>query len=139
MGVTPGIQLISTVTSAVVVSPQRIQAIAGNFGLSNLGELSFVNVITPGDGYADTPAPTATVRGLRGGLGATLAAQVDDHLVIQLRVVNRGSGYSNLTNANFPTAVQAFTPTAATLNLVAGQTEVLDAYYGTGRRSKEVQ
>jgi hypothetical protein len=128
---------ISSIISAVVVGPTRIQAI-GNVSAGSIGEISGAIVTVSGFCYADSPAPTVTVRGLRGGTGALVTAQVDDHEVVGLNVVNRGSGYSTLPNANFPTTSQSFTPVSP-INLVSGQEKVLDVYYGTGRRSRVVQ
>lgn len=139
VGINPGPQ-ISTITSAVVVSPTRVNALAGTvFGLNALGELASVNLDNAGNGYSDTPAPTVTVRGLRGGSGAMVTAEVGNHVVTQLNVVSRGSGYSQLVNANFPTTAQAFSPASALINLTAGQEKVLDTYYGTGRRLRDIQ
>ena len=138
VGLSPTLPL-SSITSAVVVSPTRSNAQASAYSVSTLGELSNVLLLDGGAGYADAPAPTVTVRGLRGGSGAIVVAEMNDHDVLALTVVNRGSGYSTLTNANFPTTSQAFSPLSSGISLVAGQEKVLDAYYGTGRRTRDIQ
>ncbi|HEU5291196.1 MAG TPA: hypothetical protein VFU05_11165, partial [Cyclobacteriaceae bacterium] len=139
VGFVPGAAIISTITSAIVVSPARVNATAGVYNLLGDGELVSVTVSNDGDGYASSPAPTVAVRGLRGGSGAVVTAEVFTHEVSELNVVNRGSGYSPLTNANFPTTSQAFSPNSASITLTAGQERVLDAYYGTGKRTRDIQ
>jgi hypothetical protein len=139
LGIEPDGSPISNITSAVVVSPIRDIASVDRYILSAFGELESVLVDGPGSGYADTPAPTITVRGLRGGSGAMVTATVNDHIVTGFNVVSRGSGYSRFANANFPTTAQIFSPNSASITVTAGQERVLDAYYGTGRRLRDVQ
>jgi hypothetical protein len=139
VGIVPGVLTISSITSTAVVPPNRINALAGGvFGLNALGQLLSVSLDNTGKGYSDTPAPTVTVRGLRGGSGAVVTAEIDEQDVVALNIVNRGSGYFTATS-NFPTTPQAFSQPSALITLVAGQERVLDAYYGTGRRLRDVQ
>ena len=139
VGVVPSPGTISSITSAVVVSPIRANAFANSYSLLGFGELTSVTLSADGSGYAETPAPTVTVRGLRGGSGAMVTAEVKDNKVNTLNIMSHGSGYSPLSNANYPTASQVFSPPSATIILTAGQEKVLDAYYGTGRRSRDIQ
>jgi hypothetical protein len=139
VGFVPGVTAISNITSAVVVSPVRVNVVASTYSVNLLGELISVTVFDNGSGYDNATAPTVTVRGLRGGSGAMVTAEVDNHQVNALNVVSRGSGYSVLANANFPTTSQAFSPASALITLAAGQERVLDAYYGTGRRARDIQ
>lgn len=142
VGLTPGVETVSSITSAVVVSPTRTNAIAGAATINSAGELASLAALTDGgSGYANTPAPTVTVRSLRsGGSGALVIAEMNNnHTVSGLNIVSRGSGYSTLTNANFPTNAPGFTPASASITINAGQERVLDAYYGVGKRTRDVQ
>lgn len=139
VGINPGLETISSVTSAVVVSQIRTNAFANTYSVDSFGELLSVTISDDGLGYDDTPAPTVIVRGLRGGSGALVTAEVKNHEVNTLNVMSHGSGYSPLSNANYPTASQVFSPSSAAITLSAGQEKVLDAYYGTGKRSRDIQ
>lgn len=139
VGITPGAGVLSNIASAMVVTPQRINALSNANTINAVGEITAVTLSDDGDGYADLPAPTVTVRALRGGSGALIVAEVIDHEISALNIVSRGSGYSSLANANFPTTAQAFAPNSASITINAGQERILDAYYGTGRRTRDIQ
>jgi hypothetical protein len=100
-------------------------------------EDAFVDIL--GSGYSSLIPPAITVRHLRaGGTGAEVRAEVNvSGIVADVEILNGGSGYSSLSNANFPRFRQLFSIEGdAVLTLRAGATRILNAYYGTGVRTK---
>lgn len=132
----------------------RVAAIAdgADFTVNVLGEVSLPTpgvgvgltggAVAQGSGYSLATPPTVTVRGLRGGTGATVGAELTTGGAINyLYLITRGSGYSTLANANFPISATAFSTSGVSLStaLRPGVTYTLNGYYGTGVRARGIQ
>lgn len=116
------------------------------------GMITSVAIDNQGSAYNPLVAPTVTVRDLRGGgTGAQVIANMDESGIVDFfNVVARGSGYSLLGNANYPTAAEAFTfstgnesgdveKTETKIELKPGIKKILNVNYGTGIREKGVE
>jgi hypothetical protein len=130
----------ATVPTVTVLPQQRITATAVVSGVNDVtGSISSVSLFDGGSGYSASTPPLVEVRHLRaGGTGAIIQPVVSaSGAVAGVQLVNAGSGYSFLNNANFPTFRQAFRVEGnGTLTLRAGATHILNAYYGTGVRTR---
>jgi hypothetical protein len=139
--------LFSKINSVTFRPVERANAIVSSSVLvNNLGEITpnGSGVTNSGRGYDESNPPTVSVKDLREAspTAAVWVAIMDFNGGVQsLAVVNRGSGYSTQTNANFPIVATSFVANglASGSQLRPGVTYTLNGYYGTGIKSQGVQ
>jgi hypothetical protein len=142
---------ISSFASAPTISFRqavRTQAMAYMNGFNtSFGTITSVYLDNSGSGYNPSAPPAVTVRDLRNqGTGAVIVAQTNlTGYLSGLQIVNGGSGYSSLgisfsNYANYPTGAQEFySDYDSKINVRAGVTQTVNAYYGTGVHARGIQ
>jgi hypothetical protein len=116
------------------------------------GMITAVDIDEQGSAYNPLVAPGVVVRDLRGaGTGAQVVANMDESGIVDFfNVIARGSGYSLLSNANYPTAPEPFVfstsnesgdveKTETKIELRPGIKRILNVNFGTGIKAKGVE
>jgi hypothetical protein len=127
-------------------APARIVATYNSITANEIGELSNGGAAVlseDGSGYNPAAPPAVTIRSLRGGSGASAVARVGANTSISaIDVVNRGSGYPTVANANFPTSATSFAVSGSIANggsVSPGSSYNVNVYYGTGTHTVAVE